>query len=459
MADVTAERLVDFTRRVAFDELPPATVHAAKRVLVDSIGCAIAAYHQEEVRALRELASRSTAAPPATMLGTSTGTTPELAALVNGVMIRCLDFNDDYFGGAGDLGPHPSDNIGSILAAVEATGGGGRDLVEGITVAYEVVAQIIDQISPRGRSRTWDYTVFHAAGSALASGLVLGLSNDQLRHALGIAVVSNLGLYQTRSGQLTNWKAFAGPNASRSGLFAALLAQAGVTGPGEPFEGKAGLCRHLENPFDLGPFGSATTPFKVESAYFKSLPVRYTNQLGAHIALTARRHIRPEDIASMVVYGIKRDVVSRERFPEQWEPASRETADHSAPYLIAAAFVDGEISARTFTPERYRDPTILDLAARLSIEEDPRYTAAFPGRFSSRIEVRLTSGQMRTFEQDNPKGHPANPMSDEELEQKFLGQVSELLPASQSRALLDQLWSLETLTSMKPLMELARVPR
>jgi 2-methylcitrate dehydratase len=456
--DVTADRLVGFAAGLRFEDLPARTVHAVKRCVVDAVGCALAAFPRPEIASLRALAARHRADAPATLFGTRVRTTPELAGFVNGCMVRCLDFNDDYFGGSGDLGPHPSDNLGGVLAAAESAGRDGRALVEGVVIAYETVGQIVDQLRAPGRDRTWDYTVLHAAGTALGAGRVLGLSPGELRHALGLAVVANVGLYQTRSGELSHWKGFAGPHASRGGLVAAQLAAAGVTGPAEPFEGRAGLCRHLDNPFDLGPFGDATTPYKVESTYVKALPVRYTNQLAIWIALELRDQVAPDEIGSIVVHGLARDVVTRERHPELWEPGSRETADHSAPYLIAAALVDGEISGRTFTAERYRDPAVLALAARISFAADPEYSAAFPATLRNRLEVTLRSGRRLTLCRDNPKGHPGNPMSDQELERKFLGQVRGVLPDRRSRALLDQLWALDELADVAALLRLTRVP-
>lgn len=456
MADETARRLVAFAAGLRFEDLPARTVHAAKRCLVDAVGCALAAFRAPEIRSLRRLAARCRGEPPATVFGTGIQTTPELAGFVNGAMIRQRDFNDDYFGGTGDLGPHPSDNLGAIVATVESTGRDGRTLIEAAIIAYEVVGQLVDQLAaPLARDRTWDYPFLHAAGTALAAGRVLGLTPAQLHHALGIATVSHLALYQTRSGVLSHWKALAGPYGSRGGLFAAQLAAEGVTGPAEPFDGRAGLCRHLRNPFHLTPPGRK---YKVESAFFKSLPVRYTNQLAVEAALELRERVPVSEITSIVVYGLKRDVVSRVRHPEQWAPSSRETADHSAPYLIGAALADGEISDATFTPRRYRDPAVLALVSRIRFAEDPAYTTAFPATQRCRLEATLRSGELVTVRRENPKGHPSNPMTDQELASKFLGQVPDIVPDQQAKQLLDQLWALDELAGVEPVLQLMRVP-
>ena len=162
-------------------------------------------------------------------------------------MIRYLDFSDDYFGGSGDIGPHPSDNICGVMAAAESAGADGRALILGMVIAYEACAHLVDKINYGGVKPTWDYTVLHAIATSLGAGRVLGLSRAQIRDALALATVSNISLLQTRQGELSNWKGIAGPNGSRNGLFAAMLAREGITGPEDPFEGKAGWMKHLQD--------------------------------------------------------------------------------------------------------------------------------------------------------------------------------------------------------------------
>ena len=459
--DKTRETLVSYASDLNYTDLTPKAIHAVKRSTIDAIGCAIGAFHAEPVKAVRIIASEITSARPATIIGTRIASSPEYAAFVNGAMIRYSDFSDDYFGGNGETGPHPSDNIGAILAATESVGADGKSLVTGIATVYEVCGQIVDhsRLQARDRGRGWDYPIFHAIATSLAAGKVLGLTREQMRNALSLAVVPNICLNQTRYKDLSNWKAFAGPNGSRNGYFAAVMARAGITGPAEPFEGIYGYMKQLNDPFRLGTFGSKDTPFKVEGAFFKYLPVRYTVQLAIWVALELRTRVRLQDIESICVYleeGSSR-VVTMADSPEYWDPKSRETADHSFPYLIGAALVDGEITEKTFTPERYRDPAILALIRKIRFASDKAYRND-PRTFNCRIEATMKSGEVVAVHQTNPKGHPANPMSDREIEEKFLKQVQAVLPEKQSQALLDQLWQLEKLDHMKKLFGLMLVP-
>jgi 2-methylcitrate dehydratase len=286
----------------------------------------------------------------------------------------------------------------------------------------------------------------------------MGLSSDQLANAVGLAVVANICLRETRTGHISNWKGFAGPNGSRSGVYSALLAQEGITGPPKPFEGRAGFMKQLNTPFELGALGGGEIPFKVEGTFFKYIPVRYEIQLPILVALEIRQRISLSDVVTIRVHVEKKNALDRNQSPEPWNPTSRETADHSGPYLIGAALVDGGISEKTFTAQRYRAPEIIELIQKISLVEDPQYTAAFPRAFNCRFEVLLKSGEVVTVHRTNPKGHPANPMSDQELEAKFLKQVENIIPSQQSRKLLDTLWTLERLNRISELFPLMVVP-
>jgi len=455
--DATTAQLVGWAAGMTRDQLTESARHAAKRSLVDSVGCAYGAWREPAMAALRELAAGSSAVAPATVLGDRVRTTPELAAFVNGSMIRYLDFSDDYFGGAGTIGPHPSDNVGGILAAAESTHAGGLDVLLGMTVAYEVVGQVVDHVRlPSGR-RHWDYTTLHAMGTSLGAGRVLGLEPDALGHALGIATVANLSLQQSRFGTISDWKGLAGPDASSRGLSAARLAGHGITGPDEPFDGRSGLHALLGTELSLGELGGAGTPFRIEGTFFKRLPVRYNAQTPIWAAVELGEQLRerglgPEDVTRLRVDLVSRYVTTREESPQSWDPQTPGTADHSFGYLVAAALVDGEVTRRTLTPERFRDPVILRLLDRVELRADPEFTTAFPATLRSRVTAELVGGERVSVEHADPKGTPANPLTDDELGQKFLEQATAVLPGARAREILDRLWDVDQLHDVAELM-------
>ena len=458
--DKTVDALAGFAADLRYETIRPAAIHAAKRSIADSIGCAIGAHDEPTMEALRKVAATSTANPPCTIIGCNTKTSPEWATFVNGSMIRYTDFSDDYFGtevttAKGDVGPHPSDNLGGIFAAVETKDGDGKAAILGMVIAYEICGVFTDEVIVR--SKGWDYTVFHAIATALAAGKLLGLNKEQLANAVRLSVVPNMALYETRVGELSHWKALAGPNSSRNGLFAAQLAGAGITGPELAFEGKRGFMRQTDAKFQLGPFGSAQHPFRIESTYFKSMPIRYELQTPVELALRLHKTLKPDEIKSLKVYMSPRSMATREEEPTHWNPMTRETADHSCPYLIGAALSDGAISHDTFDEKRFRDPAVLALVDRIEMVPDPELAKIHPWRMSARFEIQLASGEVKKFENENPKGHPQNPFTDADIEEKFFAQTAHAISKSKARELLDHIWSLEKAANLKDLFRLATI--
>lgn len=457
VVDSVVRGFTDFTTTLEFEDIGKAAIRAAKRCLLDAIGCALSAHGTSVIAALESVAATASSARPATIFGSTIHTTPDLAAFVNGSMIRCLDFNDDYFGtnesnAHGNNGPHPSDNIGGVLAAAQIAGADGRSALLGIVIAYEVCGQLVDEVVLR--TNGWDYTIFHAVATSAATSRLLGLSAEQTANAIRLAVVPNLALHETRIGTLSNWKGLAGPNGSRNGFFAALLAEAGITGPELAFAGAQGFMRQVNHSFSLGPFGGNARPFRIENTYFKHLPMRYEMQLPVQMAMELRKSVDPSAIAKLRVLMEKKSVASRELQPALWRPSTPETADHSGPYLIASALVHGVVDESSFEPQSLCDPTVLQVIDTIELIEDLNYTALFPWPMSCRFEIELTNGESVTVVGENPKGHPLNPMSDEELEAKFHAQTEPRLGPVRTSELLQTIGSLEKESSLGRLFDL-----
>ena len=435
--DSTADYISSYAAELAYTDLNPKALHAVKRSLIDSLGCALGAFAAEPVKIARRLASRTGSTTPATLFGTHIKTTPEMATFVNGIMVRYLDFSDDYIN---NDGPHPSDNIPAVLAIAEAMHADGKALVSGIVLAYELVDRLVD--SAHFRTRGWDYVTETSIGSALGAGKVLGLSKHAMAQALALAIAPNIAVRQTRASELSMWKGCAGPNGARNGLFAALLASEGMSGPEEIIEGQYGLWKQVTGQFALAPFGGKERPYMIEETFFKSIPVMYTSMSPVETALKLHPEVNVDDIESIDVEVDAFSLATGDS-PAKHDPHTRETADHSTPYLIAAALVDGKISEATFTPQRYRDPKILDLLRRLVMRENPQFTTEWPKTFQCRIEVKGKSGKQWTAHLKHPKGHPENPMSDRDIEEKFLKLTHETLTPKQARNAIDLVWRLE----------------
>lgn len=451
MKDATVELISEYAAHLNFGHVRPEAVHAVKRSLIDSIGCALAAHAAEPVAIARRIAARTQSTAPATLLGTAIKTSPEMAAFVNGSMVRYLDFNDDYLN---NDGPHPSDNIAAVLAMCEAANGSGKDLVRGIALAYEMVGQLVDHATFKFKG--WDYVTETTIGTALACGNILRLSMDQMRQCLALAIAPNIALFQNRAGELSMWKACAGPNAARNGVFAAQLAAEGMTGPNFVIEGKFGLWNQVTGPFKLGAFGGTEQPFKVERTFFKPKPMMYTGMLAVEIALALRDQVDVGEIDAIRIF-LDRFCISSSNGKERFDPQTRETADHSIPYLVVAALIDGEISDRSFTPERFRGEKALALLRTVTVAEDPEYTAQWPDPFNCRIEITNRQGRVVSRHGINPKGHPSNPMSDGELDAKFLELAGSVLGRGRASEALQLLWRIEEAESISGIFDALRI--
>ena len=389
--DKTTHTLASYAARLTFEDLTPAAVRETKRRLIDSIGCAIGGYSSEPAAIARELAGATSGRPAARVLGSGAATSMEMAAFANAVMVRYLDCNDTYVSkGSG----HPSDMIPACLAVAEAHGADGKATLASIAVAYEVYTGLADVIGLRDLG--WDQGVFVVLGSAAGAANLLRLTPAQTGDALAIAISANVPTRQTRAGELAMWKGCATAASAKAGVFAALLAQKGMTGPTAAFEGKHGVWEKVTGPFQLQPLGGRSSGFGVERTNLKSFPAEYHSQAPLWIALELRGKVRPDEIEAMHVqtyYTAWSEIGSE---PEKWDPKTRETADHSLPYLLAVALVDGRITAESFSEARIRDPELRQLMQRIKVTENKEFTRQFPGKLMKEARSPGRSGSAST---------------------------------------------------------------
>ncbi|QOV40879.1 MmgE/PrpD family protein [Streptomyces ferrugineus] len=230
-----AEELSSYALSLSYGDLSAHAVHTAKQRLVDSLGCGLGAFDATPVRNGRAFAE-AYLSPACTVLGTRQTTTPDIAAFVNGTMVRYFDFNDGYIGK--EVG-HPSDNVPACLAVAEAEGSSDADLLLAIVLAYEIQCGFQDAANlHRGG---WDHVNYVLLASTIAAGRLMRLSQRQLTDAINIALNSHIAMRQVRSGALSQWKGSSAPNAARNGIVSARLAQHGFTGPSPVFEGQSGF--------------------------------------------------------------------------------------------------------------------------------------------------------------------------------------------------------------------------
>ncbi len=448
--DAAEKRLVNFAGALSFEELEPTLLHAVKQRFIDTIGCALGAFHQEPAAIARRIAAAAARADGAGVLGTSLKSAPELAAFANTAMIRCLDLNDDYFG---KDGPHPSDMIGALLAAAAGARADGRAFIVALTVAYEILCTLADAVGLRGKG--WDYVGFTAIAATLGAARLMKLSPEKARHALSLAAVPNWALGQTRLGELSMWKGLASANACRNAIFACALARAGVSGPYLSFAGKSGVTAQITGPLDLSALGRH--PLRAGVVYLKSWPVFYSGQASVQAALALRAELPADQIRSITIESYGRLLGRGASDREKWAPRSRETADHSVPFCVAAALLDGAVSAATFESERFLDADAIALMAKIELREDPEFTRQYPEVWNCRITAESISGKRHQVHVTYPKGHPKNGFTDAEVEAKFLRLAAPLLGETRCRKFLDWAWHLEEAAAIAEIFSLVAI--
>jgi 2-methylcitrate dehydratase len=388
------------------------------------------------------------------VLGSGQQTSLDLATFANGVMMRYLDFNDGY---TSKESGHPSDAIAAVLSPAEVVHGNGRTVLTATVLAYEVFCRLCDAVCVRDRG--FDHVTLGVIASTLGAARALGLSREHITQALNLSLAANLALYQTRVGDVSLWKGCAFANASRNAIFAVLLASQGLTGPSPIFEGRGGFFNAVSHePFALAPFGGRDQPFKILECSMKHFPLGLYSQTVADAVLEVRQQLpRIEDIHEVTIQTLQTAINIMAGDPEKWHPTNRETADHSMPYTAAVALMYGTIEPRHFGEEYWRDPQLLALVQKVKVQASAEANRRAPEAMLSIVDVATTSGQHYTAEVPYHRGHDKNPMSDQEVEEKFRALAQGVLTPARIDTLLDHLWHLEQVEDIGPVIRLIRV--
>ena len=456
--DRTTEMLSAYACALTYEELGPYVVQQVKRTFIDTMGCAIGGFDSEPAAIARSLADGVEGPMLSRILGSSAGATPDLAAFANGVAVRYLDCNDSYFSPGGG---HPSDMIPAVLAMAAPLKSDGATVVTAIALAYEVFCRLSDEVVASDLG--WDQGIFSVIGAVCGAARVMGLSREQTGNAISLAVTPHLPLGVTRTGELSMWKGCAAASASRSAVFAAQLAAKGMTGPDEPFDGRRGLWeqavgREVVVPgFPLGDSRGEEDPFRITRTIFKSYPSQIHTQAPIGLALQLSEKVPADGIRSVHIdtYKVAASTASSE--PEKWDPKTRETADHSIPWLVASALLDGPVTPSSFAEERIASPAIREIMSRMTLAEEPDFTARYPSEYNCRITLTGSDGNTHTAHTAWPKGHRSNPMSDSEVEAKFRNFAGAALTPSQCDRALETIWALDKLPDLEPVFNSLKI--
>ncbi len=450
ITDATIARVVDYATGLDFASLPADVVHECKRRLVDTFGCAVAGFNDPPSRIARAVAHDGECTGGASILGTGRRALAELACFANGVAARCMDGNDCYPGGGG----HPSGVIAPVLAASQIAGADGRAMIAAIVIGYDVHYRLWQACGAIRKG--FDHPLYTAVAAAAGVAKVLGLDAAAFANAIALAVTPNLPLAVTRRGALSMWKGCAEAQAGKNGLFAAQLAQHGMSGPALAIEGAMGL-RELFGPFELAPFPHKGGGFAILRADMKYYVTEYHSQGPIIAALRLRQEIDVDAITAILIHTYEfayREIGSGR---EKWRPLTRETADHSMPYIVAAALHDGAFSDAMFAPERFTDPRVLALADKIVIREADDINRDFPAKLRCRVDITTRDGVTRSAGVDYPRGHHLDPMTDREVETKFRDLASRKLAADKVEAALAAMWEFDKAASAEGLFDTVNI--
>jgi 2-methylcitrate dehydratase len=417
--DTTTRRICDYVVARRSTPLCAEALDAVRLHLADTLACAAGGYGSPPAAIAATVARSAAGQPGSRVWFDDTASTIDLAAFANGVMVRYLDYNDAGGGG------HPSDTAAALIALCDAFHLPGPALATGLVIAYDVMKATAGPALV-ARNAGFDQGICVGAGVAAAAAALLGGDHAAIASAIALQVVPYVPLRQTRVGELSMWKGAATSAAARSALFAAQLAVAGMTGPGDPFEGADGLMPRVTGAFDAVLPDSLTAPgaSAIEQSFYKLRPAEYQSQGALDVV---------EEVAASLALGgvpaaeqIERIDIQTYAFayteiadPEKWRPANRETADHSLPFLVASTLRFGRISADHFAPDRIADPATLALMDRIAVTENPGFTALYPPEMRTQLSFTLTSGEVITKVSGYPRGHSANPASEADIEAKF----------------------------------------
>jgi 2-methylcitrate dehydratase len=452
--DTNTHYLASYASGLTFKDLPEEVIHKTKGLLIDTLACAMGGYTSEPGKIARRMSERISARQtPATILGSGQTSTPELATFANGVMIRYLDFNDGFVARSGG---HPSDNFAPVITCADALHAGGREVIVASVLAYEVFCRLFDRLDLAVKG--FDQSVIGVVSCVMGASKILGLSQKQMVQALNLAIVANLSLQQTRIGEVSMWKACAMANAGRNAVFAASLAKEGLTGPGPIFEGRHGFFNVVSGPFHLNDFGGNGRPFRIMDATIKRFPCGLFSQSAVDAALKLRSKVSSVDeIAEVTIGTFTLGKAAMGSDPEKWHPPTRESADHSLPYVVATALKYGSVELKHFQEGVFRKPDILKLMAKIKVEETEECNRLYPGASPGRIDLTTTSGRKWSELVLYHRGHFRNPMNDEEIEEKFQSLTKDLLPQNRRDKALKLIWDLEHVEDIHTIMELFKV--
>jgi 2-methylcitrate dehydratase len=429
--DTVTLGIARFALRSKFKDFQPDILERLKLHLLDSLGCALGAFEGQPVRELRNQIEEFGGKPICTLIGGGK-TAPDRAACYNTALTRYLDFMDNFLASGETC--HPSDNIGSILTAAEYADANGRELLTALAVAYEVECRLTAGAPIMGTG--FDHTTQLAYSVAAGTGRLLGLNEERLCHALGLAGAGLNTLAVTRAAPTTQWKGFASSNVAFDATHLVFLARNGMTAPADVFEGVKGfeeaLGKEVRANWGVKGFG------KIRECILKRFNAEVHSQsaLEGMVQLREAKPFKAADVEKIdvTIFHTAYAIIGGGEYGDRTKVSTKEEADHSLPYLIAVAALDGDVQPQQFYPQRIKRADVQNLMRKVKVHppvriEKPRklvekidpYSRNYPEMMPCRIEVKLKGGRKIWVEKTDYSGFKTKPWGWEEVVNKFNG--------------------------------------
>jgi len=445
--------LAQFTKELNFGDLDDQTILNVKRFLLDSIGCAYGGSQTEDVEIMLDFYNEMAGNPEATVINSNKKLPMINQCLLNGLMIRALDYNDIYW----DQDPsHPSDIIPAALTPAEVLHKSGKDLITAIVLAYEWEMRLCEFAIPGIRERKWHHATLTQFASPLVAGKILDLSVDQMVQAIGVSGSHNLTLGAVTAGKLTMMKNTVDPMATQAGLYSALLAQRGYEGPEHVIDGKEGLVDTFGGRFDMNILtDDLGKSFRINKCSMKAFPTEALTHspISAVIKLMNEHNITKDDVEEVTITTVARaaDILSD---PSKYDPRTRETADHSLPYCISATIVDGTVTPASFSEEHIMHPEIRSFLQKIKVKADPEFEKTFPELKQSGAEIKTKSGKTVKLVVDYPLGDYREPMDEKTMMSKFDSMVVPVVGQARRDQIVDAVMNIDKETDVANFMKL-----
>jgi len=446
-------RLARFVVARGWDDLSDAARGELKIRVLDALGCAFGALRAPPVDAIRAQMEEFGGRPLCTLIGGG-ATAPDRAALLNGALVRYLDFNDSYFAPGETC--HPSDNLAPVLAAAEYAQASGRELLTALAVAYQVQCRLSDEAPVRAKG--FDHTTQGAYAAAAGAAKALRLGEAETANAVAIAGTALNALRVTRTGALSQWKGLAYPFTAFGAVEAAFLAARGITGPAEVFEGNKGFIETIAGPFEIA--WEHEDLERVRRTFLKRYNAEIHSQsaLEALLALRETHALDPAQVEriELETFQVAYDIIGGGEEGGKKEIGTKEEADHSLPYLLAVALLDGQVLPEQFAPERIVAADVQELLRRVEVRPAADLSARFPAEHACRLRVHLAGGATLAAERSDYEGFLTRPMSWERAREKFERLAAQAVEPGLAAELADAVAALEELETRDLTALLAR---